>query len=499
MESEGLPPGGGGKSVIRTLPSWMDPEGDRITTKTLLLRAVNGINHNASSQTSTSSPPSSPEVTLPADPFLINKSIDLALNCVSRKIVTATKEARGTRYVLRTSSKSAFDKLCTVTQLIDGTPIEIIPHPMLNCSQGVVYDADTIDLDTNTLLEYLRDQQVTNVRRITRRIGETIKNTPLVVLTFSESTLPAHIYYGLVRLPVRRYYPSPLLCFGCAKYGHSRKFCNLPPICHNCSTTHETENNHPCLLPKFCCNCKGKHGPFDRQCPVYLDETAIIRLKTDRNMTFGEARAEFNSRKRQSTYANQTQVARSAALGDSDEQVKALREELARKNEELTEMITLKEEVTKLQAQLANANDYKNEIIAMRAELKKYREAYKMASKELLTLKTQISANTANATKLTMQTSSQPQPKKLKVKSGDVNYDDAGNSSSQLNPTSSQIDQLSDQPIMPAYRSSRERNKSGLSNTSMHNTRSRSNNSPITRPNSNNRTVMDIDDSVISD
>ncbi|XP_053691572.1 uncharacterized protein LOC128740085 [Sabethes cyaneus] len=498
MGTEGSPPDGGTYIGKRTLPCWMDSSGDKINTVTLLLRAVSHSDVNDSSDSSIPPTPTTPEAKLPLNPFLIEKTVDLALDGKARKLVSATKEARGNRYVLRTTSKSACDKLLAIKQLIDGTPVEVVLHPSLSFSQGIVYDADTIDFNTDTILENLVNQNVVAVRRITKKSGETIKNTPLLVLTFREHKIPAFIYYGLIRLPVRTYYPSPLLCYGCAKYGHSRKNCNQTPICLNCSTAHD----QPCTNPKFCLNCNGNHGPTDRECPVYQEEVAVIKLKTDQSLTYGEARAEINNSKRCTTYSSQAQSIRPQVDGDKDRQIKVLREEVNKKNQQLEETKKLKEENLKMRTHIINTktNNYSQEIDAIRKELNKYRDAYHATFKELAAIKAELSTN--NSITLTADTHCQQQPKKAK-RSENKSGDESNEVRRLPTRTQSNIPKatnLEHNFVTPPTQNTRGRNRPESNNQTTHNTRNRGNN-PEPSQGRVYATLpgMDIDDATISD
>lgn len=157
------------------------------------------------------------------NPFIIYASIELAVGVQDAAKIGMTKEGRGTRYVLRTNLKSVYGKLTNMTQLTDGTVVEVISHPTMNKVQGVVYESDSTDVDEVALLNYLTPQGVQAVRRITKKVNGSVQNTPLVVLSFQGTLLPEFIYFGGLRVPVRTYYPAPTVCFQCGTYGHPPK------------------------------------------------------------------------------------------------------------------------------------------------------------------------------------------------------------------------------------------------------------------------------------
>lgn len=270
-------------------PGWMLSEDELGQTIALQMkvRTTEGCKTATGSET---------ERHLPVDPFVIGNAVLLALGTNDARKVHASKEARGTRYVLRTNSRSICEKLKQIRELPDHTPVEIIEHPSLNVVQGVLYDVDTVNKSEEYIFQNLENQGVCGVRRIKKRSGNALVNTPLLVLTIRGSVLPQFIYFGLLRIKIRQYYPTPMLCFRCANYGHSKKYCDEKKyqlICMNCSGVHDIIEGIPCQSPAFCKNCKNDHSPRSKDCPVYREEEAIIRLKTDRGLTYAEARSEY--------------------------------------------------------------------------------------------------------------------------------------------------------------------------------------------------------------
>lgn len=87
--------------------------------------------------------------------FVIRATVQAAIGLEQMKKLSTTKEARGTRYILRTESISVRNALLKIEKLIDDTPVEVVFHPTLNVSCGVVYDPDTVNCTEELLLEEL--------------------------------------------------------------------------------------------------------------------------------------------------------------------------------------------------------------------------------------------------------------------------------------------------------------------------------------------------------
>lgn len=321
------------------VPRWMLRDDELAQTIVLLMQVRTTENEAGSTARKPRFPP---------DHFLIGNTIRLALGSGEAEKIQASKEAGGAKYILRTKSKSVSEKLKQIRELIDETPIEIIEHPTLNTVQGAVFDSDGINHSEEYILKNLQSQGVTAVRRIKKRVGKETRNTPITVLTFSGARLPEYVYLGLLRATVRPYYPSPMVCFRCATYGHTRMRCDatkFQQVCLTCSGAHEILES-PCPNPEHCKNCGQNHSPISKQCSVYREEQDIIRLKINRNLTYSEARSEYRKANDKSSYAAVANQHTQNADSEKDRVIKALQEQIA----SLTQM------VTELKAQIASNN-----------------------------------------------------------------------------------------------------------------------------------------------
>lgn len=224
---------------------------------------------------------------LPDDPFIVGISVEKA---AGGPIEGASTEARGTRYMLKVRSQVQADRLLKLSMLMDGTEVIIREHPTLNISRCVISCFELTRLEEKTILERLGNQGVIRVQRITRKENGTPINTAALILTFNRCNYPLHVKVGLLRVTTRPYYPNPLLCYGCARFGHPRIRCPGPKRCLNCSNEHELSEDEECTSAAHCINCGGPHRPNNRQCPVFKKEVEVVRVKVDHNLTFPEAR-----------------------------------------------------------------------------------------------------------------------------------------------------------------------------------------------------------------
>lgn len=193
--------------------------------------------------------------------------------------------------LIEVSHKEQANKLLQQTN-IDGLEITITPHRTLNCSQGVISKLDLINETETDILEGLRDQGVTAVRRITIRQDSKEIKTKHVILTFDRTPLLEILTAGYLRCPTRPYVPNPRRCYKCQRYGHGTNSCRGRPKCAKCGQPdHLTDN---CDASNFTCpNCHGPHAAYSRSCETFKQEKQIITLKVNENISFPEARKRF--------------------------------------------------------------------------------------------------------------------------------------------------------------------------------------------------------------
>lgn len=179
-------------------------------------------------------------------------------------------------------------------RLIDDTPVEVVYHPTRNVCRCVVTCWDFAETSTDDIIRRLQDQNVTDVRRITQRIGKNVVNTGTMILTIRGPAPPSYVRLGLLQVPTRPYYPSPLLCYKCLSYGHTKTACKETEKCQNCSTIHDEMEN--CNRTPYCKNCGENEKPTSRTCAVYRREQEVIKIKVDEGLTYAAAREAHRSR-----------------------------------------------------------------------------------------------------------------------------------------------------------------------------------------------------------
>ncbi|XP_039969451.1 uncharacterized protein LOC120781313 [Bactrocera tryoni] len=189
------------------------------------------------------------------------------------------KKLRNGNILIKTKNYNQAEKLVKLVSLSPTIRIEISEHTSLNSTKGVIYSNDLRGIKEEEILEELRNQNVTEVKKILKKENnDSLKETGLIILTFSSISLPTEMSIG---------------CKKCQRYGHIEKICKNAKICPNCANElHTSEDNEECVNIKSCVNCKENdiqtynHNSYDKKCPIFVREKeiqAIITLeKVDR-------------------------------------------------------------------------------------------------------------------------------------------------------------------------------------------------------------------------
>ncbi|GFV67966.1 putative RNA-directed DNA polymerase from transposon BS [Trichonephila clavipes] len=139
------------------------------------------------------------------------------------------------------------------------SPVNVSPHKTLNSCRGVISESDLLSTPESEILEGFSDQGVIQVRRITikkKKKDSNIMPTKHLILTFNSPKLPTTVKGGYLNCKIRAYIPNPLRCFKCQR---------------NASIVHSLT-------------------PDSKQCPKWKVEKEIQAIKTNRNISYLEAR-----------------------------------------------------------------------------------------------------------------------------------------------------------------------------------------------------------------
>ena len=125
-----------------------------------------------------------------------------------------------------------------------------------------------------------------------KRLGK----TKSVVITFSSSVLPSHVFYGYLRFSVKLFIPSPVRCYNCQRFGHIAGRCRAEARCAKCGETHETKSCKMTEKEK-CANCHGDHKASSKECKYFEEAKVIVKVKTEQKLSYAEAIKKVKGKK----------------------------------------------------------------------------------------------------------------------------------------------------------------------------------------------------------
>jgi len=180
--------------------------------------------------------------------------------------------------------------LLGVTQF-DTAPVRVTLHRTMNSRKGVIRCSALKDIEVEEIVEGLKEDGVTDARKIYfNRDGNKVPSAT-VILTFARSTLPKEIKAGYLIVKVDPYIPNPLRCFQCNRFGHPKDRCKRNATCGRCGSLEHTDDRQ-CQLTPRCVNCEGEHSSFSKDCPKWKEEKEIQRIKITQNISFQQARQQ---------------------------------------------------------------------------------------------------------------------------------------------------------------------------------------------------------------
>lgn len=220
-------------------------------------------------------------------PFFIEKAIKLTSGEVKQ-----IKRMRDGTLLIETFTRQQADKLKKMVKLYQHNVI-ISEHPRLNSSKGLLTCTDFEFLTDEEILEGFKDQYVTDIRRLKRKINDNFVNTASLVATFSTTQPPVKVKAGFISINVRPYIPLPLRCFNCQQFGHSSNNCKKETICGKCALPQHTDE---CKSRTICYNCTGDHPAWAKVCDKFKEEFEVQKIKTLERKPYIEARKIYKER-----------------------------------------------------------------------------------------------------------------------------------------------------------------------------------------------------------
>ena len=201
----------------------------------------------------------------------------------------SVKKLKDGNMLIEVDRKSYADNLLKM-KLFANLKIKAFAHNSLNSSKGVVRSSELSLCTLEEIKNYLQNQGVSDVERISIKRGDEIINTNTYIFTFNLSIAPKELKLGYNLLKVSPYVPNPLRCYNCQKFGHHESKCLKPPVCKKCGESGSDHVELTCTNQITCTNCKGNHPSDSRDCLVWKRKREVNQIKYTNNISFPEAR-----------------------------------------------------------------------------------------------------------------------------------------------------------------------------------------------------------------
>ena len=187
-------------------------------------------------------------------------------------------------------AKESHEKTLLQMKTLCNLKCSVTPHWSLNTSKGIVRCPALSKVTPEHIIEFMGEQGVTDVRRITVRRDCIIKPTNTFVLTYNTPILPTVVKIGFIQVKVDVYILNPLRCYNCQVFNNHEKKCGRLAVCCNCAQ------------PEHCAS--GQVTTLQTQCPQCEIEKQILKIKCEQNISFPEPRKQYEQLNGAKNYAS---------------------------------------------------------------------------------------------------------------------------------------------------------------------------------------------------
>ena len=223
---------------------------------------------------------------------MIEKQIEAIIG-----IPKSVKKLNNKTLLVETNRKSQTENLLKTATFFN-LPVTVSKHNTLNSSKGIIRDRQLKGETEADILEYLKSQSVTAVKRFTIKKGHDTIETNTLLLTFNMINVPKSLKIFYRVIPVDVYVPNPLRCFKCQRFAHHENNCpeDLGSVCEKCGVGNYDHLASKCKNPVKCVNCGKDHLSRSNECEIWKKEKEIMKIKVTQNLSFFEASKIFENK-----------------------------------------------------------------------------------------------------------------------------------------------------------------------------------------------------------
>ena len=209
----------------------------------------------------------------------LNEDIKSAVFCRNGQMLIETTNLRQLKQILKITS---FNK----GELIVKYDIAL----NIGLKKGIIYAPELTNITNFDNLKSEFNEEIIEIRRLNK--GKDKIPTPLLVITFGKQKIPEVIKWGYINYKVKTYYPNPIRCFNCQRFGHNSFSCKSQPNCSKCGESHKVEQCNSNYTK--CANCSEDHSSLSKDCRYYIREKEIINIKVNKDVSFSRAKEIYN-------------------------------------------------------------------------------------------------------------------------------------------------------------------------------------------------------------
>lgn len=159
--------------------------------------------------------------------------------------------------------------------------------------------------------EEVTEQEIMEEHSEIEKVDFVIKGgqkTGTVFLTFAKfvQVKPESVTLGYQTYKCNEYYPQPVRCYRCQRFGHMGNQCHGKPRCSKCGGEHEWKE---CKEENMkCCNCGEAHSAAYKGCSKFEDEKKILEVKTKQKVSYAQAVEEVKGPQAEVNMVPETQM-----------------------------------------------------------------------------------------------------------------------------------------------------------------------------------------------
>lgn len=299
----------------------------------------------------------------------INEAHPMLVSKVIEQYFQGNTEQRRTRkaILMKTRDKKQLEKFQSLNKPVDvtifGKTEKVVVEELKskNTSQGIIFQNSWTQMTIEEVKTGLSIRnQIREVKQIMKFVDGKEQATNGYIITFDDPELPEHVYMYGQRHAIRRFYPNPLICGKCLKFGHIKKKCTDEWTCRKCGFGKQDE--HICQDPVKCPNCPEEdkaHAPNKRRvCGRFEFECEITKYRVDHGVSFVKAREKVLTSLRivderltqlSSNTKNETAepISKEHVANDNLSTIERLKLDLTQEEKETQELVELRDKLVR--------------------------------------------------------------------------------------------------------------------------------------------------------